>query len=41
VHAAGRDWQVSARAGHEEVLTEGTPVQLTWRDEEVIAMSDQ
>jgi ABC-type Fe3+/spermidine/putrescine transport system ATPase subunit len=41
VHAAGRDWQVSARTGHEEVLTEGTPVRLTWRDEEVIAMSDQ
>jgi ABC-type Fe3+/spermidine/putrescine transport system ATPase subunit len=41
VHAAGRDWQVSTRAGHEEVLTEGTPVRLTWRDEEVIAMSEQ
>jgi ABC-type Fe3+/spermidine/putrescine transport system ATPase subunit len=41
VHAAGRDWQVSARTGHEEVLTEGTLVRLTWRDEEVIAMSDQ
>jgi ABC-type Fe3+/spermidine/putrescine transport system ATPase subunit len=41
VHAAGRDWQVSARTGHEEVPTEGTQVRLTWRDEEVIAMSDQ
>jgi len=39
VHAAGRDWQVSARAGHEAVLAEGTPVRLAWRDEEVIAMS--
>ena len=41
VHAAGRDWQVSARAGHEEVLAEGAAVELTWRDEEVIVMSEQ
>ena len=41
VHAADRDWQVSARAGHEEVLAEGTGVRLTWRDEEVIAMSEE
>jgi ABC-type Fe3+/spermidine/putrescine transport system ATPase subunit len=40
VAAGGRDWQVSARAGGAEVLPEGAAVQLTWRPEEVIVMTE-
>jgi spermidine/putrescine transport system ATP-binding protein len=39
VAAAGHDWQVSARAGSAEILSEGTSVRLTWRADEVIVMA--
>jgi spermidine/putrescine transport system ATP-binding protein len=40
VTVAGRHWQVSVRAGGTEILTEGTAVQLTWRPDEVIVLTD-
>jgi spermidine/putrescine transport system ATP-binding protein len=41
VHTAAHDWHVSARAGHAEVLAEGTQARLTWRDDEIIVMAEQ
>jgi len=40
VAAGSRDWQVSARAGSAEILPEGAAVQLTWRPDEVIVMTE-
>ncbi len=39
VTVAGRDWQVSARAGSAEILPEGDSVRLSWRADEVIVMT--
>jgi spermidine/putrescine transport system ATP-binding protein len=39
VTVVGRDWQVSARAGSAEILPEGDSVRLSWRADEVIAMT--